>query len=36
MEWIYITLGFLGGVVFTILCFIALLIKLGKIASGGK
>lgn len=36
MEWIYITVGFLGGIVFTILCFIALLIKLGKIAIGDK
>lgn len=35
MEWIYITLGFLGGIVFTALGFIALIVKLAK-QMGGK
>lgn len=35
MELIYITLGFLGGIVFTALCFIGLIVKLAK-QMGGK
>lgn len=35
MEWIYITLGFLGGVVFIGIAFICLLYKLAQ-KFGGK
>lgn len=35
MEWIYITLGFLGGIVFTMISFICLLVRMAK-QMGGK
>lgn len=35
MEWMYILLGFLGGMVFTALYFIGLIVKLAK-QFGGK
>lgn len=35
MEWIYITLGFLGGIVFTAISFICLLARMAK-QMGGK
>ena len=35
MEWIYITLGFLGGIVFTMIGFICLLVRMAK-QMGGK
>lgn len=36
MEWIYITLGFLGGIVFSILFIVCLFVSLANKFKGGK
>lgn len=36
MEWIYITLGFLGGIVFLILCIVCLFVSLANKFKGGR
>lgn len=36
MEWIYIILGLLGGIVFSILCIVCLFVSLANKFKGGK